>query len=502
MVAALELVAHTGDNRGMHDVPSSTSTAPVTPNHEVAGPIAVVGGGISGLSAAHRLTELLPEAKIHVLEATPHVGGVLQTVRDGDYLIEASADNFITKLPWAEALCDRLGLGDDLLPTEGSRRKALVVNRGKIQPVPEAFVLMSAGRLLPILKSPTLSFTGKLRLLLEPFVSKRSAQSDESVASFSRRRLGVEAYERLVQPLVAGIYTADPEKLSMQAAMPKFFEQEQQSGSLWRARQSTGGSESGARYSSFVAPRLGVRQLVEALANRLPADSLRCNAPVETVAPDDRQWLATMADGSSTRYESVLLATPTSHVASSVWAFDRTLAEQLRTIEYSSVSIVVLSVPKRNIAKPLIGFGFVVPQIERRQIIAASFASLKFPGRAPDDHVLIRVFIGGALQPELAELADQQLVGIARDELADLVGLTGEPALERVFRWPRSMPQYHLGHVSLVEQIEQRVATHAGLELAGNAYHGVGIPQCVHSGESAAERVAAHLTKHAGTSGS
>jgi len=441
------------------------------------------------------LGELRPGCEVHLLEATSKVGGVLQTVRQGDYLIEAAADNFITKLPWAENLCQRLGIAGELLPTEPSLRKAMVVSRGKVEPVPQAFVLMSAGKLWPLVTTPILSLPGKLRLALEPFIASRRDSRDESVASFARRRLGNEAFERLVQPLVAGIYTADPERLSMQAAMPKYFEQEQQHGSLWRGRKSEPtAAESGARYSAFVAPRLGVGQMASALAKRLPAGAIRCNTRVESITPHNGAWRVELADGQANQYAAVVLATPTRHAAGSVKAFAPELAELLGKIEYSSVAIVALAVARHDIAKALNGFGFVVPSVERRRIIAASFASLKFPGRAPDDQVLIRVFIGGALQPELLEHDDQQLKAIARQELGDLIGLSGEPAFARVFRWPTSMPQYHLGHVSLVDRIEQLVEKHSGLELAGNAYRGVGIPQCVHSGESAAERIVAQLT--------
>lgn len=481
--------------------PTPAPRTPTPPPHSGNKPttrIAVIGGGISGLAAAHRLGEIRPECEVQVLEASPQLGGVLQTVRQGDYLIETAADNFITKLPWAEELCERLGLADELLPTEPSLRKALVVSRGKIEPVPQAFVLMSAGKLWPLVTTPILSLPGKLRLALEPLVARRrdpSDPSDESVASFVRRRLGNEAFERLVQPLVAGIYTADPERLSMRAAMPKYFEQEQQYGSLWRGRRlEKSTTESGARYGAFVAPKLGMGQLVTTLAERLPQDAIKCNTPVRSVMPAGSAWRVELADGQSSEYTGVVLATPAPHVAESVNAFAPELAASLGKIEYSSVAIAVLAVARRDIAKPLRGFGFVVPSVERRRIIAASFASLKFPGRAPDDQVLVRVFIGGALQPELLEGDDKQLISLAREELGDLIGLGGEPAYQSVFRWPASMPQYHLGHHSLVDRIEQLVAQQPGLELAGNAYRGVGIPQCIRSGELAAERILSQLS--------
>lgn len=473
---------------------SSPAAAPASPL-----PIAVIGGGISGLAAAHRLIELDTGHPILLFESAARLGGVLQTVRQDGYLIEASADNFITKLPYAEQLAQRVGLAGELLPTEPSLRRALVASGGRVVPVPEAFVLMAAGRVRPILSTPVLSWPGKLRLFCEPFVARRTEPSDESVADFARRRLGDETFRRLVQPLVAGIYTADPEKLSMQATMPQFVERERKYGSLWRARraEATGG-DSGARYSAFVAPRQGMSQLVDAVAQQLPAGAIQLNSPIASVEPSGPTWRLAHGDGRRTKAAAVVVAAPAPAAGRIVQPHAPKLASQLNAIQQAGASIVVLGVRRSQVKQAIRGFGFVVPQVERRQIIAASFGSLKFPGRAPDDRLLIRVFVGGALQPDLALLPDDRLVELAFAELAQLVGLEGPPELTRVFRWPAAMPQYHVGHLDRIARIESLVADQPGLELAGNAYHGVGIPQCVHSGESAAERVAEYLRKKKG----
>lgn len=458
-------------------------------------PIAILGGGISGLAAAHRLTELLPGWPIKLYEASPMLGGVLHTEHSANYLIEHSADNFLTRLPWAKELCERVGLASELLPTEASLRRALVVNRGQVVPVPEAFVLMSARKLWPVLSSPVLSLAGKLRLAMEPFIAKRTDTTDESVASFARRRLGIEAFERLVQPLVAGIYTADPELLSMQATLPQFVEMEQKFGSLWRGtRGQATGTDSGAQYSAFVAPRGGMGQLVDAIAERLPTGCVELSTPIERVeATESGAWQLQTTSGEVIDASAVIVATPAPRAARLLSQVDEPLSTLLESIKLASTAIVVLGVERAQVATPIPGFGFVVPQVERRQIIAASFSSLKFPDRAPEGRLLIRVFIGGALQPELLDCNDTELVALARQELADLVGLSGEPDFTEVVRWPASMPQYHVRHLDRVEQIEQLTAQHPGLALAGNAYRGVGIPQCIRSGEQAAQQIADYL---------
>ncbi|MEM8865961.1 MAG: protoporphyrinogen oxidase [Planctomycetota bacterium] len=473
------------------------------PSHSAAPPrVAVIGAGITGLAAAHRLVEISPELQLTVYESSDRAGGVLQTVSRDGFLIERSADNFLVKTPWAIDLCRRLGIVDDLLPTDEKRRKALVIRDGKVVPAPVGFVLMSPKKLGSVLASPVLSWRGKLRLLCEPFIRRGavSGGGDESVASFARRRLGNEVFDRLVQPLLAGIYTADPDKLSMAATMPQFVEQEKRYGSLCRAAwkeqadERPGASrvnsaeESGARYGLFLAPRNGIQQLVDALVDRLPSGSLRLSTPVESIQPGGGEWLVRSSDGEQ-RFEAVLMTAPAHYASRMLAAASVDLSAALGEIQYAGCSIVCLAFHRDQIGADLPGFGFVVPTIENRQIIAASFSSLKFPGRAPDDQVLIRVFVGGALQPKLAELADDQLRSLATSELQDLLAITGEPSLCEIARWPRGMPQYHVGHLDRVERIEALVSQQPGLEIAGAAYRGVGIPQCIHGGEQAAERL-------------
>jgi oxygen-dependent protoporphyrinogen oxidase len=475
--------------------------------------IAIVGGGISGLAAALRISELLPHADLHLFEASTRLGGVLETVSRDGFLIERSADNFLTTPSAAVELCRKASIADDLLQTDEARRRAMVVLKGRLRPIPRGFYLMSPRRLWPILTSSLLSVQGKLRLLAEPWI-KASVHDDESVASFARRRLGREAFERLVQPLVAGIYTADPEQLSMAATMPQFWACERENRSLrsFRTGRLSEQSDSnelasshtndatGARYSLFAAPKNGMTSMVQAIASRLPHDSIHQNTAVhELEKRNDGSWQIFFKPNPQSAirnpqsFNAIILALPAHSAAQLLAPCDATLAAELSAIPYSGCAVVSLGIARRQIAHPLNAFGFVVPQVERRRIIAASFASLKFPGRAPDDCVLIRVFIGGALQPELARLPDADLERIAVEELTDLLQIAGEPLLTDIARWPNSMPQYHVGHLDRIAGIEQLASRHPGLALAGNAYRGVGIPQCIASGQRAAEHVAGSI---------
>jgi oxygen-dependent protoporphyrinogen oxidase len=309
--------------------------------------------------------------------------------------------------------------------------------------------------------------------------------------------LGREAFDRLVQPLVSGIYTADADKLSLAATLPRFIEMERRHGSLIKAalrERSDSPTDSGARYSLFAAPRDGMSSFVAALAARLPPGCVRLNAPVARIEPTSAgAWNVCLAsDGAahSEIFNAVIVATPAPLAARLVEGVDAGLAALLRSIPYAGAAIALAGYLRQQIGRPLDGFGFVVPTIDGRRILSASFSSMKFAGRAPPDRVLLRVFLGGAARPDLVEASDGAIRTIVQEELGELLEVRGEPELFEVVRWPQAMPQYHLGHVERVAQIENRLETACpGLALAGNAYHGVGIPHCIHDGEAAAERV-------------
>jgi len=322
----------------------------------------------------------------------------------------------------------------------------------------------------------------------------RGGHPDESLGAFVRRRLGREALERVAQPLVAGIYTADPDELSLQATMPRFLEMERRERSLiralWRAARAAPAQHagaSGARWSLFVTFAEGMEELVQMLATRLPPGAVRLKERVASIAREVGEWHIATVGGGVTAADAVIVASEAHQAARVLRYLDPGLAHLLEDIPYASSATVTVAYRRADIRHPLDGFGFVVPRVERRPIIAATFSSVKYPGRAPEGHALLRVFMGGALNESILTGDDAALLATARAELADLLGVAAEPLWSRVARHPRAMPQYHVGHLARAETIERAVARHPGLRLAGGAYRGVGIADCVHSGEEAAQ---------------
>ncbi len=458
--------------------------------------LVVVGAGIAGLAAAHRARELAQERgaplEITVLEARDRAGGTIETERTGGFLVEAGPDSFLSEKPWALALCRRVGLEARLIGTDDRHRKVWVWWRDRLHPVPDGFQLLAPTRLAPLLRSGLFSWRGKLRMALDLALPRGKPGADESLGAFVRRRLGAEALERIAQPLVAGIYTADPDELSLAATMPRFLELERRHRSLilalWRAgRGARAAGTSGARWSLFVSLAGGMAELVETLVGRLPAGSVRVKRRVTGMERRDGRWLVATETGETFEAERVIVAAE-AHAASRLLRYvDPPLAALLQVIPYAPSVTVSLGYRRADVPHPLDGFGFVVPRAAGRSLLACTFSSVKFPGRAPDGHVLLRGFLGGALSRGVVDADDADLVGRVRAELEQALGITAPPVLARVWRHPAAMPQYQVGHLATVEAIERRLARLPGLHLAGSGYRGVGIADCVRSGETAAE---------------
>lgn len=450
--------------------------------------IVVVGGGISGLAAAHRLREINPSINVTLLEASDRLGGTIQTTYRDGFLLERGPDSFISEKPEALALAKRLGLESQIIQTNELFRRSFIVRNGRLRAVPEGFQLLAPSRMWPFITSDIFSLAGKARMAADLFLPRRSSNGDESLASFVRRRLGAEALARMAQPMVGGIYTADPETLSLRATLPRFLDMEQKHRSLILAMLRQGRAQktgtSGARYSLFLSFDRGMQVLVDAVT-QINAD-FRLKTRVQRVSLDQR-WTITTDQGEQLKADAVCLAVPAFIAASLLADVHPRLADKLRAIKYASTATINFGYTRTAIKHPLNGFGFVVPIIENRSLIACTFSNVKFAGRAPNDQVLLRAFAGGALQPEIFALDEATMATRVEADLRELLGISEEPLFVEVAKWERSMPQYEVGHLDRVNEIEKLVAEIPGLALAGNSYRGAGIPDCIRSGEVAAE---------------
>ena len=475
--------------------------------------IAVIGGGISGLAAAHRLFERSAElnrtVEVLLLEGSPRTGGVIRTRQRDGFLLECGPDSFISEKPEAVQLANRIGLSKHLIETDDAHRRSFIVRDGRLHPVPEGFHLLAPSRLWPFITTGIFSWTGKARMALDLLLPRRAAldangsERDESLAQFVRRRLGNEALERMAQPMVGGIYTADPESLSLRATMPRFLEMERAHRSLiWallKSRRQAGAEQtratSGARYSLFLSFDGGMQMLVDEINARLPEGSVRLNTKVEALRfdPQARAWEIRVHGDETIGVDGVCLALPAYVSARLLRGVDAELAADLAAIPYASTATINLAWKRADIPHPLDGFGFVVPLVERRATLACTFSSVKFRGRAPEGYALLRAFVGGALQPEMFELDEALMTARVLEDLRALLGIEKPPIFAVVEKWPRSMPQYHLGHLATVERIKRRIGALDGLQLAGNAYGGAGLPDCIGSGETAAEHLLSAL---------
>jgi oxygen-dependent protoporphyrinogen oxidase len=460
--------------------------------------VIVIGGGITGLSAAHRLSEIGRDKNLNLeitlLEKSDRVGGVISTTERDGFTIEEGPDSFITSKPWGLNLSSRLDLESELIETNREKRRTYILNRGRLVPLPEGFFMLAPTRIMPFLRTPLFSWRGKARMLMD-LVLPKNPRPDESLTSFVTRRLGREALERAAQPMISGIYTADPDRLSLRATMPQILEMEERYGSVikgmyqsYRSRKKSAGVESGARYSLFVSYRNGMKTLVEALVKKIPAVSIKTGVTVEGVKEAYDGWEVATGEGILDA-AGVVVTTPAYLTAGILENAAFECAALLREIEYASSAVVILAYKKDDIEAALDGLGFVVPRLENSCMIACSFSSEKFPGRAPEGYTVLRVFVGGAVRPDMYKMEDPRIIETVEKELSRILNIKSNPVFTIIKRYPEAMPQYHVGHGELVERIQREIKKLDGIEIAGNAFGGVGIPDCINSGERAAERL-------------
>ena len=462
----------------------------------------VIGGGIAGLAAAHALQQRADAAgarlRLTVLEREPRWGGKIRTEQVDGFVIEGGPDTFVATKPWGVALCRALGLESRLQPANAERRRVYVLRRGRLLPLPDGLAMMVPTRPGPMLRTPLLSPLGKLRLGLDLLLPARRADGDESLGAFLSRRLGREAYLHLIEPLMSGIYAGDGDRLSLRSTFPHLHEWERRHGSLARAAWAFAGARraaaGGAPPSIFLTPIGGLGELVDALLERLQGCDLRAGAEAAGLERTPGGYRVLLHSGETLTAQAVVLAAPAFDAAALLAPHDPELAAALAAIEYVSTATVSLAYDLADLPRPLDGHGYVIPRAEGRPALACTWTSTKFPHRAPPGRALLRLFFGRAGQEQALALDDRALVSLARRELADTLGVQAEPRLARVARWPRAMPQYNLGHLERLAFITGRIERWPGLALAGAAYAGIGIPDCIHSAQQAAEAVWPALT--------
>jgi oxygen-dependent protoporphyrinogen oxidase len=431
--------------------------------------VVIVGGGIAGLTVAYELKKR-GVGPVTLLEARPRLGGTIHTVRENGFLVEGGPDSFIAQKPAAADLCRELGLGDQLIGT--SSRRVYVYSRGTLHELPEGMFLTVPTKVWPFLKSGLVSFPGKLRMGMDMVLPRGAPVDDESLGSFVRRRLGREALEKIAEPLMGGIYLADADELSLKSTFPRFLQIEQEQRSLIKAMRKV---PAGGGTSPFQTLKGGLQDLVDALVSKLDGVTLRHGVDVRAI---ERGWKVVLADG-SIEADRVVLATPAPITAALLRPIDAALADSVASIKYLSSATVSLGYRRADVARELDGTGFVVPKREGRPIVACTWSSLKFEGRAPEGHLLVRCFF---------KEPSGDCSALATSEMRELLGAK-EPLFARRFDWPGANPVYRVGHESRIKEIDGR--TPAGLHLVGSGFRGVGIPDCVRDARAVAAAIQA-----------
>jgi oxygen-dependent protoporphyrinogen oxidase len=457
--------------------------------------LVVIGGGIAGLSAAYYASKA-PDVQVTLLESSDRWGGKIATDRvafDGaQFIIEGGPDTFLATKPWGVSLCRELGLSGRLHGTNPDKKNTYVLNRNRLLPLPDGLAMMIPTNVQAILRSRLVSWFGKARMGLDFLLPPKSLDGDESLGTFVSRRLGREAYENLIEPLMSGIYAGDGDQLSLASTFPYLRDLELKYGSLARGAlkmrgQSTGKSVQGSR-SAFLTPTTGLAEIVEKMTDHLTSNrvDLRLNTKALRITNYQFQYAIELQTGETLIADSIILATPAFVSGTLLDSLDSLLATDLQSIPYASTATVSLAYRVGDIPRDLDGYGYVIPRREGRRALACTWTSTKFPHRAPEGYALLRVFVGRAGQE--IPWNENDLLRLAKEELRLTLGITAEPLLHRVFSWEKAMPQYNLGHAEILKRTDAALEKHPGLALAGNGFRGIGIPDCIHSGELAVKK--------------
>jgi oxygen-dependent protoporphyrinogen oxidase len=468
--------------------------------------IAIIGGGIAGLSAAYYLEKARQAGAAlqwTLFEKSDRLGGVIRTERRDGFVLEAGPDSFLTAKPEAARLCQELDIGDQLISSNDAERKTYILVKGKLVAIPQGLEFMVPTRVWPMITTPLFSFTTKLRMAAELFSAARKNAGDESVGDFVRRHFGQEMVDRAAEPLLAGVYGGNAEHLSIRAVLPRFAEMEREHGSLVRAtlkakaqarsKAAGEGKPSGKPQPLFTSLKNGMQQMVAALVAALPQSSLRLQQQNLLVQPVNDDWQIASA-GISEKFQEVLLAVPAPAAPGLLRQFHPALIEGLARIPYTSSVAVALAYDQADLPP---GHGFLVPKSEGRKMMACTFVHKKFPHRAPEGKKMLRCFFSSSRMPDLLSYSDEALQQIAGEELREILGLNAEPEFARTFCWERAMAQYETGHLDRVAEMEKILAGIPGFHIIGNSFYGIGVPDCIKSARKAVEQIISGVSQPA-----
>jgi len=451
--------------------------------------VAIIGGGIAGLSAAYYLEKKRNAGTAlewMLFEKSERVGGVIRTERMDGYVLEAGPDSFLSIKPDAAELCREIGLGSDIVHSNDFQRKTHILVKGRLVPIPDGLQFMVPTRVLPMVTTQLFSLRTKILMARERFIKPPASEQDESVADFVCRHFGPEMVERVAEPLLAGVYGGNANSLSIRAVLPRFAEMEREHGSLVRATLKARKAVTAvAPPPLFTSLRGGMQELVDTLVTLLPGSRLRTKQPVASLQPGDGGWEVATAGGSE-KFDAVILAVPAPFAGALLLPVSPQAAALLANIQYTSSAAVLLAYDKLELPS---GFGFLVPASEGKKLLACTFAHNKFSHRAPEGAALLRCFFSSARYPELLQRREEDLKGFALQELKEILGLDAEPKLARVFRWRYGLPQYETGHLDRAAEIEAQLGQLRGLYLVGNSLRGIGVPDCIRSAKQAAETI-------------
>lgn len=465
--------------------------------------IVIVGGGITGLAAAYTLEENRQDMEYTLIEKNPRLGGKILTEHDNGYLIEGGPDCFLAEKQSVIKLAEKIGMSDRLIGTNDQHKGTYIYSGGKLHALPEGLMLLVPTRIVPFALSPLISWPGKLRMSLDFVLPKKKDQDDETLQNFVLRRLGQEALDKIATPLIGGIHGGDPETMSLKASFPRFLDMERDHGSLVRAMLS--GRRKAAKRpttkdmkrpkSYFMSFKKGMGELPQVLEEKLQGEIIK-GQEVTEITRKDQGFLVAITGQEPIYADGVILAVPAPEAAHIIKGIAPKVYPLLQSIPMASSATIQVVYQKSKIPKALNSFGFLVPHVEKRKINAVTFASVKWDERVPnEDYILLRVFIGGAINSHLALAPEEEIMSWVKDDLKTILGITAEPEQYWVHRWVDARPQYIMGHLDRLAEMDGYLQKMPGLVLVGGCYRGIGVPDCVSDGIKGAEKVIEYLFK-------